>query len=82
MSDAPCETNPLTPSEVALAKVLAAVVEWSAADAAQREPSTRLCIAAQQTKDMVIHYGLLGRWDIPTPEGAALLDRARRAGVV
>ena len=65
----------LTPSEVALSKVLAAWVEWPpCAD------------DAGSTAMHAVHASLFAHElvdvDEPTPTGAALLDRARKAGVL
>jgi len=66
---------PLTPSEVAPSKVLAAWVEWPpCAD------------DAGSTAMHAVHASLFAHElvdvDEPTPTGAALLDRARKAGVL
>ena len=64
----------LTPSEVALAKVLSAWVEWPG------DPDTYS--ARLHDIGVSLHELDLIAAGEPTPAGAALLDRARKAGVL
>jgi hypothetical protein len=68
----------LTPSEVALARVLAAWVEWWAA-APSCGPDGD-CMSDVGLS--LIKRGMVNRNGTTSPTGAALLDKARRAGVV
>lgn len=68
----------LTPSEVALSKVLAAWVEWWAA-APSCGPDGD-CMSDVGLS--LIKRGVVNRNGTTSPTGAALLDRARRAGVL
>ena len=68
----------LTPSEVALAKVLAAWVEWWVA-APSCGPDGD-CMSDVGLS--LIKRGMVNRNGTTSPTGAALLDRARKAGVL
>lgn len=69
----------LTPSEAALSKVLAAWVEWPGDhDNVEGDSSDALAALGDPLKD----YALVGEDGEVTPTGAALLDRARKAGVL
>ena len=71
--------NPtLTPSEVALSKVLAAWVEWWVA-APSCGPDGD-CMSDVGLS--LIKRGMVNRNGTTSPAGAALLDRARKAGVL
>ena len=67
----------LTPSEVALAKVLAAWDEWPDAELAP-VPTIALCGIGQA----LLVTGWVDDNADPTADGQALLDRARKAGVL
>ena len=69
----PVET--LTPSEVALAKTLAAWVEWPAEDGS--DPSEATATVGSELPA----YGLVDSGG-HSAEGRTLLDRARKAGVL
>ncbi len=73
----PPQPPPMTPSEVALAKVLAAWEEWPGRGEEQGGAMLAMC-AIHET---LYRNRLISPGDI-TEEGAALLDRARKAGVV
>jgi hypothetical protein len=68
------KAHDLTPSEVALAKMLAAWEEWPGDLDHHRE--TLLAIGAALEKRALIAEGQ------PSEDGRALLDRARKAGVL
>ena len=71
-------THDLTPSEVALSKVLAAWVEWWVA-APSCGPDGD-CMSDVGLS--LIKRGMVNRNGTTSPAGAALLDRARKAGVL
>ena len=73
-----CEREALTPSEVALSKVLAAWVEWWVA-APSCGPDGD-CMSDVGLS--LIKRGMVNRNGTTSPAGAALLDRARKAGVL
>jgi DNA-binding HxlR family transcriptional regulator len=68
----------LTPSEIALAKVLAAWVEWWAAPPA----CTKTDLGMSDVGEILRGLCLVVRNGEPTQSGQALLDRARKAGVL
>ena len=82
----PCALHPshdLTPSQIALAKMLAAYVEWAETDFTSRDAQAFGVVGA--VVEVLIRANLLQQvlLDIePTGEGRDLLDRARKAGVV
>ena len=73
-----CEREALTPSEVALSKVLAALAAWGPVCGGKLSDADRALVDA--SKGIAAH----GFWldgDV-TEAGTALLDRARKAGVL
>ena len=82
MSYAPKPPVPtLTPSEGALAKMLAAWVEWIDQHWATTEKATGPGEAMLGAGMWFAAHGLCDG-QAPTPTGAALLDKARKAGVL
>ena len=69
----------LTPSEVALAKVLSAWVEW--ASAGKPENDDAIGWALRIIEKGLFIFGFV-HGNEPHAAGAALLDKARRAGVL
>lgn len=66
----------LTPSEVALAKVLAAWDQWDAPEGEHGPAQTMIDLS-----QVLIEHGFVSAGDL-TEDGRALLDRARKAGVL
>ena len=71
----------LTPSEVALARMLSAWVEWIDQHWATTEKATGPGEAMLGAGMWFAAHGLCDG-QAPTPTGAALLDKARKAGVL
>lgn len=69
----------LTPSEVALARALAAWVEWASAGKPENDDAIGWSLRGIE-KSLFI-FGFV-RGNEPSVSGAALLDRARKAGVL
>lgn len=79
---APAEASPaLTPSEVALAKVLAAWEDWPGAGGAMNPVDHAMRAVGSAIND----YGMVSVEQeglVLSDKGSALLDRARKAGVL
>lgn len=75
-----CERAQLTPSEIALAKMLAAVEEWRANGGHDGSPAA--CTFAAACDPLVSANLLFPGTGQARTAGAALLDRARKAGVL
>lgn len=72
---------PLTPSEVALAKILAAVEEYDATASPWRNVDAKVYAGLDYAADGLCAAGLRAASYL-TPQGRALLARARKAGVL
>jgi hypothetical protein len=71
----------VTPSEVALAKILAAIEEYDATAAPWRDIDAKVYAGLDYAADGLCAAGLRAASYL-TPQGRALLDRARKAGVL
>lgn len=80
-TEAPVYPHDLAPSEVALAKILAAVEEYDATAAPWRNLDASVFAGLDYAADGLCVVGLRAASYL-TPQGRALLDRARRAGVL
>ena len=71
----------LTDAEVALAKILAAIAEYDATAAPWRNIDAKVYAGLDYAADGLCAAGLRAASYL-TPQGRALLDRARKAGVL
>lgn len=72
----------MSPVDRALAKVLAAVIEWDASEGRYSHSDIpEATVKLQYFKDVLTRADLIDRWGA-SPAGRDLLDRARRAGVL
>jgi hypothetical protein len=71
----------LTPSEVALARMLSAWVEWLGAKFEPEEIGSEPARTVSELEEVLYARGLCNGGGA-TDKGAALLDKARRAGVL
>lgn len=79
----PSITHDLTPSEVALAKILAAYTAWDPTEADEHEtPHTMAAVdAVGDAIEAFLEPDAEGVY-VANAKGRALLDRARKAGVL